>query len=138
MKNTIRTALLALAICAPLAHAGDLTLHVDKVQAGAGTIMVSLYDSAASYFKRPARVARVAASAGATIVVISDLAAGDYAITVYQDVNGNGQLERNLFGIPTEPFGFGNDAQGEMGPPSFDATKVTVPAAGLAATVTLR
>lgn len=138
MKNSIRTALLALASCAPFAHAGDLTLRVDKVQAGTGTIMVSLYDSAASYFKRPARVAQVPASPGAVTVVIPDLAPGDYAITVYQDVNGNGQLERNLFGIPTEPFGFGNDAQGEMGPPSFDATKVNVPAAGRGATVTLR
>lgn len=138
MKNTIRTVLLALAISAPLAHAADLTLHVDKVQAGTGTVMVSLYDSADTYFKRPARVAQVPASPGATTVVIPGLAPGDYAITVYHDVNGNGQLERNPFGIPTEPFGFGNDAQGEMGPPSFDATKVTVPAAGRSATVTLR
>jgi len=138
MQNTIRTALLAALLLAPLAHAGKLTLRVDKVQAGTGTIMVSLYDSAPSYFKRPVRVAQVPASPGATTVVIPDLAPGDYAITVYQDVNGNGQLERNPFGIPTEPFGFGNDAQGEMGPPSFDATKVNVPAAGRAATVTLR
>lgn len=138
MKNTIRTSLAAALLLAPLAHAGDLTLRVDKVQAGTGAIMVSVYDNAGGYLKRPARVAQAPASLGATTVVIQDLAPGDYAITVYHDVNGNGQLERNLFRIPTEPYGFGNDAQGEMGPPAFEAAKVSVPAAGRAATVTLR
>lgn len=138
MHDTTRTFLAAAVLLAPLAHAADLTLHIDKVQAGTGTIMVSLYDSADSYFKRPARVVQAPASPGTTTVVIPGLAPGGYAVTVYHDANGNGKLESNLFGIPTEPFGFGNDAQGEMGPPSFDAARLNVPAAGRAANVTLR
>jgi uncharacterized protein (DUF2141 family) len=41
------------------------------------------------------------------------------AIAVYQDIDGNGKLSKNKFGIPTEPYGFSNNARGVFGPPSF-------------------
>jgi uncharacterized protein (DUF2141 family) len=137
MKHTIRTALLVLA-AAPLAQAADLTIRIDKVRSSDGQVMVALYDGAAGFLQRPARSASAAASAGTTTLVVRDLAPGEYGIAVYHDANGNGKMDRNMMGIPVEPFGFGNDAQGDMGPPSFDAVKLMVPAAGLATSVTLR
>ena len=35
-------------------------------------------------------------------------------------MNGNQELDRNLIGIPTEPFGFSRNARGSFGPPSFE------------------
>jgi len=138
MTRTIRTALLALAAAAPLAQAADLTIRIDNVQAGEGQLMVALYDGAATYLKRPARSVNVAAHAGSTTLVIPDLAPGGYALAVYHDVNGNGRMDANPMGIPLEPIAFGNDAQGHMGPPAFDAARLALPAAGLATRVTLR
>jgi uncharacterized protein (DUF2141 family) len=43
----------------------------------------------------------------------------DYAVTVFHDLNGNQQLDKNLLGIPKEPIGFSNDARPVMGPPSY-------------------
>jgi len=40
--------------------------------------------------------------------------------TMYQDENGNGKLDTGAFGIPVEKFGFSNDAEGVMGPPSYE------------------
>ena len=47
------------------------------------------------------------------------LPTGTYAITVYQDANANGKIDRNLIGIPTELGGFSNNPRIVMGPPSF-------------------
>lgn len=45
---------------------------------------------------------------------------GRYAVTVYQDVNGNKKLDKNFLGIPQEPAGASNNPKTRMGPPSFD------------------
>jgi len=138
MKHTICTALLALTAAAPLAHAADLTVRIDNVRGSQGQLMVAVYDSAATFLRRPLRELGTAANAGTTTLVVKDLAPGEYAVAIYHDANGNGKMDRNMMGIPLEPFAFGNDAQGTMGPPSFDAARLTLPEAGLATRVTLR
>lgn len=45
---------------------------------------------------------------------------GRYAVSVYQDVNGNGRLDRNILGIPKEPAGASNNPKPHFGPPAFD------------------
>ncbi len=50
-----------------------------------------------------------------------DIPPGTYALAVIHDENMNGELERKWPGIPTEGYGFSNDAKGFLGPPSFSA-----------------
>jgi uncharacterized protein (DUF2141 family) len=57
---------------------------------------------------------------------------------VYHDANDNGKLDQNMMGIPVESTGFSNDALGNMGPPTFEATRIDLPAEGKAIRVTLR
>lgn len=47
--------------------------------------------------------------------------AGTYALSVWHDVNANGRLDANFIGIPSEPVGASNNAEGRMGPPRFEA-----------------
>lgn len=49
-----------------------------------------------------------------------DLPPGVYAVSVYEDLNGNHKLDRNLLGIPREPVGASNNPHPRMGPPRFD------------------
>lgn len=49
-----------------------------------------------------------------------ELPKGTYAIGIFVDTNYNNKLDRNLFGIPKEQFGFSNNAKGKFGPPSFE------------------
>lgn len=49
-----------------------------------------------------------------------DLPYGEYAIAIYQDVNGNGKLDTGTIGIPTEPFAFSNNFKPRWGGPSFE------------------
>lgn len=136
MNKLIATAILAFAASA--AHAGDLVIRIDNVKTADGKVKVALFDGAATFLKRPARVADAPATAGATTVTFKDLPPGDYALSVYHDANADGKMDRNPAGIPIEPYAFSKDAQGFMGPPAFDAAKLAVPAAGLDTVVTLR
>lgn len=44
---------------------------------------------------------------GATLKwTYKDLVPGKYAVTVYQDVNNNGIMDKGMFGVPKEPYGF--------------------------------
>lgn len=122
-------------LCAPSAQAADLTVVLNNIQSGAGNVMLGLFDSAASFPKTIAKGVQAAAAAhdaaGRVTLVLRDLAPGRYALSGYHDLNGNGQLDRNLMGLPTEPYGFSNNALGSFGPPSFQAASITLPAQGL-------
>ena len=42
------------------------------------------------------------------------------------DENKNGKLDKNLFGAPTEAYGFSNNARETFSSPSFEAAKVVL------------
>ena len=52
-----------------------------------------------------------------------DLPEGDYAVAIYQDLNRNKILDKNLLGIPTEIYGFSNNARRTFSAPSFQEAK---------------
>ena len=53
-------------------------------------------------------------------LTIEDIPVGIYAIAVFQDIDANGKLNSNLFGAPTEPYGFSNNLFGKFGPPDYE------------------
>ncbi len=50
---------------------------------------------------------------------IHGLPEGRYAIAIYQDTNSNNKLDRWLWSVPKEPYGFSNNV-GRYGPVSFN------------------
>jgi uncharacterized protein (DUF2141 family) len=42
-------------------------------------------------------------------ISISDLPYGKYAISAFQDLNGNQKMDKGFMGIPSEPFAFSNN-----------------------------
>jgi delta 1-pyrroline-5-carboxylate dehydrogenase len=50
----------------------------------------------------------------------ADLPPGIYAVSLYEDSNGNHKLDRNLVGIPKEPVGVSGKPSRRFGPPRFD------------------
>jgi len=57
------------------------------------------------------------------IVVIDSLEYGEYAVRVFHDENKNEIVDTNIFGIPTEDYGYSNDASDWFGPPSWEKAK---------------
>ena len=109
----------ALPPAADSAPAAELTVTFEVAQP-AGDIYVGLYSKEASYTANQSEVARaVKVTAGPIRVVFGGLAPGRYAVKAFQDLDGDKQLDVNPFGMPTEPFGFSNNAEPRFGQPPF-------------------
>ena len=118
------------AIALPFAAgAADLTVTVTDGPPGPATLYLALYDTAQAYAGNQAvSSAKVAFVDGTAQWVFSGLPAGRYAIKSFADENGNARLDTNIVGLPTERYGFSNNARGRMGPPAFDAAAVQLDA----------
>ena len=104
-----------------LASAANLTVTVKDVRNANGSVLIAVYDL--SGFGKPELAKakqKAGANAGEVKFVFQGLPAGKYAVAAFQDENGNGKLDRNSLGVPTEGYGFSNDAQGTTGPPNFN------------------
>ena len=100
--------------------------------------MVALFDSEAAYSGgQPVQAVRIAASAGSVQTVFAGLKPGRYAIKAFHDLNGDGKLNANPFGAPTEPFAFSNNAKANMGPPSWGEAVFTVTAGANAQSIVI-
>ena len=125
---------LALVLLAPLsATAAELTLTVDGYRPGQGSLVVGVYDTPASFDRAvqlasetfrndPERVAGVAlrATCGPPCrVALAGLPPGRYAVIAFHDRNGNGRLDKNFIGKPTEPYVFSNNASNGFAAPHF-------------------
>ena len=115
------------------ALADEFTIHVHGVRSGDGRVYLAVHGSATkdTFPSGEALVEglRAPAKAGTMRFVVADLAPGRYALSAFHDENDNGELDTNLLGIPSEGYGFGNDASAAFGPPRFEAAAVDVDAA---------
>jgi uncharacterized protein (DUF2141 family) len=91
-----------------------------------GAVMVALYDETTYDGGQPVRAARIDVAGGERSVTFDGLPDGDYGVKAFHDVNGNGRMDTNPFGMPTEPFAFSNNAVGNMGPASWDRAHFAV------------
>ena len=57
---------------------------------------------------------------GVASAVFEGLEPGAYAVTVYNDRNGNREFDKNWIGMPKESWGVSNDARPRLRAPRFD------------------
>ena len=123
------------------ASAADLTIEVRGIRSGDGRVLVAVHgpQSKDTFPSGDGVVAgrRQSAQVGAVRFVVGDLSPGRYAVTAFHDANDNGELDTNLHGIPSEGYGFGNDASAAFGPPSYESAAVTVGDSSSVAVLTL-
>ncbi|MBL0126508.1 MAG: DUF2141 domain-containing protein [Flavobacteriales bacterium] len=116
-----------LVACASEIHAQSnaiLEIVLSRPDAG-GTVRIAICPDEASYDKEKGCIVRSASASGAVVrVPLTGIATGTYGIKIFHDVNDNGVLDTNWIGIPTEPYGFSNDAMGTFGPPGFKEAAV--------------
>ena len=105
--------------------AETLTIVVTDITASEGMIMVQVMSNEEEFKGTQSPIASIMqrARSGETTFSTSNLPAGDYAIRIMHDVNGNGELDSNFVGMPTEPWAMSNNAKGNFGPPKWSAVK---------------
>lgn len=112
-----------LALATQQAFAGDLVIHIinEKDVNGIAFIAIQPESEADKFPDGEAFFAKTVAMApnSKTKFVINNIPPGKYAANGFLDTNDNRNLDFNLVGAPTEPYGFSRDARGLFGPPSF-------------------
>ncbi|WP_350117658.1 DUF2141 domain-containing protein [Imperialibacter sp.] len=118
---------------------GTLTVEIKGIKNVKGDIRVALYDLKENFLTDRLYKGRVEKVNGESVrVQFTNLPFGSYAVSVFHDENENGKLDTGLFGIPKEPYGFGNDSMGLLGPPDFEEASVTFQAKTTTHSISLR
>ncbi|MBL8020458.1 MAG: DUF2141 domain-containing protein [Leptospirales bacterium] len=103
-----------------------LTIHVQGIKSPKGSINIALYKSDADFKQeRFAYVQRIRANSNG-VAIIDNVDYGTYGVAVYHDENENFRLDRTFLGMPSEGYGFSNDARGSFGPPEFKQVSVAL------------
>ena len=123
------------------AAAADLEVRIDGLRSADGDVRVALHRQLLEG-AFPADDGVVAASIrradeGAVRFVFADVVPGAYAVAAFHDADGDGTLNQNVVGMPTEGHGFSNGARGFMGPPNFEDAAVTVGESEAAVSITV-
>ena len=92
-----------------------------------GSVVVAVFDKEADWKSRdrPVRTQRVAAGPDSRLR-IEGLAPGRYGLMVFHDKNNDGRLNTWPIGMPSEPYGFSNNARGRFGLASWQAASFEV------------
>jgi uncharacterized protein (DUF2141 family) len=131
-------AALALLVSSPVL-AADIEIAIRSVRSADGRVMVALYaDESAYKAERQTMGSMLPATAGEMKAVFVGLPEGRYGIAVFHDIDGDEKLGANVLGYPTEPFGFGNDAEVRFSRPAFSAAAIEVSGALTRTAVTLK
>lgn len=111
-------------LSAPFMQEGDLTVKITNTGLQGGDVRLAVYNNAETFLEDEGIIysAIVPVETNTSIQTIFHIPFGDYAVAVYHDENSNGKLDM-FMGVPTEPYGFSNDAKGVLGPPSFSVAR---------------
>jgi uncharacterized protein (DUF2141 family) len=108
----------------PTPVAGCATVEVQNVRPQQGFLMVAAYADADSFGKKALASMRVPAGDATTRFELCGLTGGTVALTMYQDLDSDNKMGKNLLGMPTEPWGSSGNP-GMFGP-SWDTGKVAL------------
>ena len=136
-RKSLIAAALCLTVMAPAALAGPLTVTLENIQKQTGEIRLGVYDAAGYEGGQAVGGADVVVNAATVSVTIEGLAPGEYGIKLFHDVNGDGEMNSNPFGMPTEPFAFSNNAMGRFGPAKWDDARFEVTEDGAVQVISL-
>lgn len=101
-----------------------IAVEVQNVRPQQGWLFLVAYGSAETYDKQPLASVKAAAQDATTRLTMCGITSSTVAINLYQDLDSDGKLGRNLLGMPTEPWG-SSGTPGAFGP-AWETGKVVL------------
>lgn len=102
------------------------TIEVKNIRQLTGRLEIGIYQANNPFPDGPPITKKSILIDSPTMRATFQLEPGEYAVALYQDLNSNGQIDKKLFGIPKEPYGFSNNIRPRLATPRFDECKVSV------------
>ena len=106
----------------------NLDVEIEGLQNTKGNVFIGLFDSSKDFpiFGKQLKGVVVKIEGKKVNYQFKNLSPGKYALAVYHDENKNGKLDKNVFGAPTEVYGFSNNARELFSAPSFQDASFTL------------
>ena len=104
----------------------SITVDITEIGELKGEIEMCLYDTEQHFMNDPVKCTFIEVKEAKITHTFPDLPKGKYAVVIYQDLNGNRDLDTNWMRIPKEPYGFSNNPSTSFGPPSFEKASFEV------------
>lgn len=122
-RLTTATLLLALLSTVSIARADTCAeVVVENVRPQRGHLMVAAYANAQDFGKTAVTQQRLPAGEARMSFKLCSLSGSEVALTLFQDLDSDGKMARNLLGVPSEPWG-ASGSPGTFGP-NWDSTRV--------------
>jgi len=122
----------------PIFSDPELQVEFTNLRAAKGSLYVAVYDRADAFMQtdrvRYQKILPVTQK-GTLKISLGNLPAGKYALSCFHDLNGNGKLDTNWMGIPSEPYGFSNNARPQFRAPKWAEAAFDLSGAGGAISV---
>jgi len=99
-----------------------LKITITNVKINSGDVVVEIYNDKSNWLKIPFRKLSIPSTQNVQTASF-EVPYGNYAVTVYQDKNKNGEADMNFIGIPIELVGFGNNYK-PFGEPKFKSSTI--------------
>jgi len=114
------------AMTTPKPVARELVVTVQNIKYNRGKIYMAVYNRKEGFLEVKNAVATNVTKVNSNKVVIrfKNLKPGYYAIATYHDKNNDGKMNTNMFGVPTEYYGFSRDARARFSAPSFEDARI--------------
>lgn len=98
-----------------------LVLVIDNLESPSAPVEISVYSPRDKFPTADGQMKKYRFTpAGKQLTVeLKDLEYGQYAVATYQDLDADGQIGKNMIGIPTDPYGFSNNYKPKIKAPAF-------------------
>lgn len=106
----------------PLFAQFSLTIEIDGLQNNNGQVLLELSNDKGEQISGVTQ----AVVNKKCVIIVKSLKPGNYSFKYFHDENKNRTLDTNFIGMPTEGFGFSNNAKGRFGPPPREKTMFAV------------
>jgi uncharacterized protein (DUF2141 family) len=114
-------------VCAQSVGHSTLVVKVTGVRSEKGQVKIAVFNSPEKWLgEQPMYSSTINVDGQTVLWKITDLPYGDYGIAVLHDENKNGKMDKNILGIPLEPYGFSNNVRVTFGPPTWEKSKFVV------------
>ena len=106
-------------------NTGNLTIVITGFENDDGEVLIAVSNSRENYESNDTAFVgvKVKIENKNAEYTLEELPFGEYAIKLFHDENLDGELDSNFLGIPTEDYGFSNNARGTFGPADYDDAK---------------
>lgn len=118
MKKIILSTLLSLSSLL----AFDININITEVEGVKGKIYIGLYNTKVGFREVSKTFKKEILDITSKPVSYSfkGVPSGTYAISIFHDKNVNGKLDTNLFGVPTEGYGFSKNIRHLLSATEFE------------------